>query len=441
MQKKLIALAVALLGAAAGSAQAQTSVQIYGNLDAGFGYSNHTLSSSPTDGATGTYPFANAKGDKSWTGMINGARSASLLGFRGEEALGNGLKAIFGLETGFALPTGQVVDFQRTIANQGAAQTTVNGDSSLNGQLFGRQAFVGLSSATLGTIKIGRNYAFGYDILGSYDPQGLSPAFSPFGYYGGYAGGGFTQDQRLDNSVKYTYANSGFNAGAMFQFGQQAGSFQAGSEWQLTAGYDAAMWGVQAGYSKARDSLLAGPSGLTETLSNGSQIISDTLKVTAADTSALILAGKLKLNPVTLSLGYERIKTQNPSNPSYDTTADITNINGYAVSSISTTAFNNPRKQDMFFGGAKWDISSNWDLNGAVYYLRQQDYTVGGCPAVLASTCEGHSTFYSLTTDYKFSKRTSLYAGVSYNKLSDGLAVGYLNDSNTFVGTGIRHSF
>ena len=432
MQKKAIALAVALLGAVAGSAQAQTSVQIYGNLDVGLGHSLHTLASSPTDGATGTYPFANAKGDKSWTGMINGARSANLIGFRGEEALGNGLKAIFNLETGFALPTGQVVDFQRTIANQGAAQSTVNGDSSLNGQLFGRQAWLGLSSATLGTIKFGRNYSFGFDILGAYDPQGLSPAFSPFGYYGGYAGGGFTQDQRLDNSVKYTYSNSGFNVGALYQFSQQANAFNAGTQWQLTAGYDAAMWGVQAGYSNAKDSLLAGPTGAAGLV--------DTVKLTAADTSAWILAGKVKLNAVTLSAGYERIKTENPSNGSYMNTANITNINGYAVSALVTNGFNEPRKQDVYFAGAKWDISSAWDLNGGVYRLHQRDYTVGGCGA-LAATCEGNSTFYTLTTDYKFSKRTSIYAGLSYNKVTDGLAVGYTHDNNTFFGSGIRHSF
>lgn len=425
MQKKVIALAVALVGAAAGSAQAQTSVQIYGNLDVGVGYSAHTLSSNPTDGATGNYPFANPKGDKSWTGMINGARSANLIGFRGEEALGNGLKAIFALETGFVLPTGQVVDFQRMVANNGglATPTTVNGDSSLNGQLFGRQAWLGLSSDKFGTIKFGRNYSFGTEILGAYDPQGLSPAFSPFGYYGGYAGGGFTQDQRIDNSVKYAYKNSGFNVGALYQFGQQAGAFNAGSEFQLTAGYDAAMWGVQAAYSSTKDSLLASP---------GSAF--DTLKLTVADTSAWILAGKFKLNTVTLSAGYELIKTESPSNGSVDTMTNITNVNGYQVSGLSTWT-GNARKQDMYFAGAKWDITSAWDLNGGVYRLHQRDY------GSAAAAGKGDSTFYTITTDYKFSKRTSAYAGLSYNKVEDALAAGYINDSNTFVGAGLRHSF
>ena len=83
MKKSLLALA--LLGAFAGSAQAQSSVQIYGNLDLGV--------TKRTDVATGI-----------------GKRANNTLGFKGTEELGNGLKALFQLEIRYEPDTG-TLDF------------------------------------------------------------------------------------------------------------------------------------------------------------------------------------------------------------------------------------------------------------------------------------------------------------------------------------------
>lgn len=81
MQKKIIALAVA--GLVSGAAFAQSNVTIYGIMDAGvYGWSGN---------------------DESSTGVQSSGLSTSRLGFKGEEALGNGLKAIFNLETGINL--------------------------------------------------------------------------------------------------------------------------------------------------------------------------------------------------------------------------------------------------------------------------------------------------------------------------------------------------
>jgi predicted porin len=78
MQKKIIALAVA--GLVSGAAFAQSNVTIYGIMDVGvYGFSGN---------------------DESSTGIQSSGLSTSRLGFKGEEALGNGLKAVFNLETG-----------------------------------------------------------------------------------------------------------------------------------------------------------------------------------------------------------------------------------------------------------------------------------------------------------------------------------------------------
>ena len=78
MQKKIIALAVA--GLVSGVAFAQSNVTIYGVADANYYY---------------------ASGDNlSRTGVDSGGLNGSRIGFKGEEALGNGLKAIFTMEYG-----------------------------------------------------------------------------------------------------------------------------------------------------------------------------------------------------------------------------------------------------------------------------------------------------------------------------------------------------
>ena len=83
MQKKLIALAVA--GLASTAAFAQSNVTIYGIVDAGY-------VNSSVDRAAG--------GNGNFSGIQSGVWAGSRLGFRGEEGLGNGLKAVFTLEYG-----------------------------------------------------------------------------------------------------------------------------------------------------------------------------------------------------------------------------------------------------------------------------------------------------------------------------------------------------
>jgi predicted porin len=114
MKKSLIALAVL---ASSGAAMAQSSVTVYGRLDAGIGSSKI--------GNVGPALVSN-------TQLFSSQLTSSRLGFRGTEDLGGGMSAIFGLETGLA---------------PDAPGATTLGD---------RAAFVGLSSG-FGTIKLGRH--------------------------------------------------------------------------------------------------------------------------------------------------------------------------------------------------------------------------------------------------------------------------------------------
>ena len=120
-KRGMAALAVAsALGAASAGAQAQSSVTLYGQVDAWAG-ATKTLGAS----------------DRAW-GVNSGGMSTSYWGMKGSEDLGNGLKAIFTLEAFFRPDTGKSGRF--------------DGD-----HFFARNSFVGLQSNTWGSIKLGRN--------------------------------------------------------------------------------------------------------------------------------------------------------------------------------------------------------------------------------------------------------------------------------------------
>ena len=189
MKKKIVVAAA--LSSVGVIAHAQSSVTLYGLIDAGVSYVSHAATST---GHGQLFKY----GD----GVAQGSR----WGLRGVEDLGGGLQALFTLESGFS-----------------------SGDGTLGqgGALFGRQAYVGIAKKGLGSVTLGRQYSFSTDYLGgNYTMGGQTPA-------GNYAYHINDLDQltasRINNAVKFSSANfSGLTFGAMYGFSNQAGSF-AGS--------------------------------------------------------------------------------------------------------------------------------------------------------------------------------------------------------------------
>lgn len=191
MKKSLLALAV--LGAFAGAANAQTNVTVYGLVDAGI--------ARETGGAAGS----------AWK-LNTGVQSGNRLGFKGTEDLGGGLKANFQLENGFTLDDGRM--------GQGT-------------RLFGRQAFVGLSG-NFGAVNLGRQYNPLFIALDTIDPfdTGLSGAANNL------MAPGTNGDVRVDSSITYTSPNvSGFSATGLYGFGEVPGDTAKSRTYALSANY------------------------------------------------------------------------------------------------------------------------------------------------------------------------------------------------------------
>jgi predicted porin len=168
-------IALGLIGA---GAQAQTNVTIYGIVDAAL---------------TGENGGSNGHQTK----VTSGAASASRLGFRGTEDLGDGMQAFFTLETGAKIDTGEL-DATNTI--------------------FNRQAFVGLKTKA-GAVALGRQYT-PYHLA-------LVQAVDPFGT--GYAGTSKNllpdngTNVRASNSVTYSSPQvGGVNVDLFYSAGEQS---------------------------------------------------------------------------------------------------------------------------------------------------------------------------------------------------------------------------
>ncbi|MCV9992668.1 porin, partial [Burkholderia pseudomallei] len=143
MKKFVLTLCAA--GCVSATAHAQGTVTLYGIVDAGLGYaSNQRVATSK--GALGA-PVA-YRGASSYS-FASGTWSGSRWGLKGKEDLGDGLAAVFQLENGFNIGTGQL--------GQG-------------GRMFGRQAWMGLSSTRFGTLTMGRQYDPIVDFVGSIGP-------------------------------------------------------------------------------------------------------------------------------------------------------------------------------------------------------------------------------------------------------------------------------
>ena len=140
MKKSLVALAAL---AVAGAASAQSSVTLFGILDAGISYYENEN-------------FAGVQASR--TDLSTSGYNSSRIGFRGTEDLGGGLAASFWLEAGLGNDVGTA---------GGGSLTTASS------QLFNRRSTVSLSGR-FGEVRLGRDYTptFWNDTI--FDPFGTN---------------------------------------------------------------------------------------------------------------------------------------------------------------------------------------------------------------------------------------------------------------------------
>ena len=201
MKKTLIALAV--LGACASAAHAQTNITIYGLVDTGF------IKETGSDARMG-------------------GNEDSRIGVKGTEDLGSGLKATFQLERRFNLNSG------KQIAGNNALDKLQGTDDGESGVAWQGAANVGLSSNTWGALRLGRVNDIAIENYGALDPFIYYGVGSSFGAYN------LLYSEELANTVRYDSPSwAGFSFNLSYTLGQDTHHGNGeGIYGNQTGGYD-----------------------------------------------------------------------------------------------------------------------------------------------------------------------------------------------------------
>lgn len=194
---------VSCLGLFSTGVFAQSSVTIYGVIDAGITASKQL-----------NYDWNAEILRNQWrTGVDSGNLSASRIGIKGVEDLGGGTSAIFNLEAGFSVDDG------------------TSGDA-YSDALFSRRAVVGLRNNAYGEITLGRQDSVFSDTMKQIDPFGDREQYSDASF--------IIYDSQLNNALVYTTPDwDGAYAKFNYAFGENPGSVKRGSFYGASLNYEA----------------------------------------------------------------------------------------------------------------------------------------------------------------------------------------------------------
>lgn len=389
MKKYLCAFGV--LSAAASVAHAQSSVTLYGIIDVGINY------------------VSNSSGHSLYA-MTSGVNNGSRFGFRGAEDLGGGLKAIFDLENGF---------------------DTTSGKGLQGGLMFGRAAYVGLSSRQWGTLTLGRQYDMVVDYIGPFaagDQGGGNVAAHPGDI------DNMNNNFRVNNAIKYVSPKfNGLSFGGMYSLGGVSGDVTRNQVMSFGLHYAYGPFAVGAAYLNARDPNVsffgnASQTALTASTTNFSTPIYGGF-LSARSYQDIATGASYKFGKTTISATYSNIQFKN--------LGDLTSgPNPYHYSGTAT--FNNAE------ASIHYDVKPDFVVGLAYDYMKQA--SVNASRGATYNQIAGSAT-------YALSTRTVVYVLSAWQHASgtnsfNQAAVGAINlqsastsNAQTLVRIGLRTKF
>ena len=323
MKKSLLALAA--LGTFAGVAHAQSSVTLYGIVDAGFAFNNNSGGHKLYETSAG-----NLQGDR-W-------------GLRGTEDLGGGLKALFVLENGF---------------------NTFNGTLGQKGDEFGRSAYVGLSSQ-FGTVTLGRQYDSVVDYAG---PLEVGSQWASL--YGAHPGDldNMNNSNRVNNAVKYTSANySGITFGGLYSFGGVAGQYNRNQIWSGGIGYAQGPLTLGAGYLNVKNPNYSFFGNNAQSSTVGSNMTASTVYsgyATAKTQQVISAGGAYTFGPATVGATYSNTQFKDLGQTGVVATGQVTS--GSAKFHNAELNFKYQLTPALLLGAA-YDYTKGYGVNDAKYH-------------------------------------------------------------------------
>jgi predicted porin len=486
-----------------------SGVRVYGTVDMGITYQTHGTPFDPNFPTGASYLLgAGGTGATNRTpgfGLGPNALSQSVVGISSKEPIAPGWNFVTVNELAYDPYSLLLANAPMALYDaKGTAQNTESlpFDSSRWGWL-GAQNFIGVNSATLGTLSFGRQNVLENDGIVAYDPMGAAYAFSPIGFSGKAAGAGDTEDARWTTAIKYRVNIGDFRLSLM---GQPIGGPSAG----LNA-YNPNNGAISGGIGGDIKNLGTGILSLDAIATYERDAVNISMiypgqvvnaagypttfpatganKATLSDQTAFMMLAKYSFGswsspppmitkgplpppapvgiPLTLYAGYEWIQFASPSDPQNSFSDDgfafidptaLTGGHG-ATPSINLTAINNNAFNalcgtgggckdeifQIFWAGAKYGITKDLDIIGAYYEYFQSMYTlnVGNVCAVAAahSQCAGNFYVGSVLLDWRFLPKWDAYIGTMYSTASGGIANGDIVRNNLATTGGVRFRF
>ncbi len=380
-------------------AEAQSTITVYGIIDAGYIGTNYK--------GVGTSPTT-----KQNTGSIGqNAETPSRLGFKGTEDLGGGTSAFFTFETGFN--------------PENATLSTFNN----------RQSFVGLKQNGLGSAAIGLQYTPAFSAIAVTDPGNTNTMLGSLIYA--------STPQANGNSGTAPFANSSSSAGT-----SDAVTVRLGNSMTIKSDTFAGFSGEAMIVSNGSDQTQ------TTTVTNGTTTITggkntnsgwglranyayDKLYLTTAYQSFKNYTSGTLTSPTpalwtTASGGVNTQDNQFYAAATYDfgiLKAYVQFINRKAVDSLNSNYYAQRRAEQIGVRGYITPTIEGWASvgNGKITAFG------GGSPTA-------NFTGYQLGTNYYLSKRTNLYAIFGATQTSNISLITSPIGSNGYA-LGIRHTF
>lgn len=400
MKKTL--LAAALVTGFAGVAHAESSVTLYGIVDAGYGYQQSEVK------FKGGNDLWNGKIKESNIGGHSGIQNGSRWGLKGSEDLGNGTSAIFVLESGFDV---------------------MDGESTQDGRLFGRQAYVGLTGDSWGTFTIGRQYNAGDTFVAPIDPFGTGWGFAGMeNVFGG------SVSSRYDSVIKYVTPNfAGFQAGLGVVYSDKDTEYTGfgGDKFKD----ERTNTGVTFGLGYTAGALYVGGSFDYHRVETNN---------TDQKTKAWNIGGTYDLDVVKLHLLYGGQKDGSIGTPG---------LAGYGVASIADhplvpTGVTSADLQGAFFGDGYTQHSWLAGLSAPVGDAGKVMFSYAGSTAkndkvIVDSKLKAKTHNFSLGYRHALSKRTSVYGVASYgwSDLDNNVDSLEVETKRTQAIIGLQHRF
>ena len=325
MKKTAFSLAAMALLAAAGSAQAQSNVTVYGLLDVGV---DNTSNASASKGSVSR--------------VSSGGMNTSRWGIRGNEDLGGGLKAVFNLEGGIQMDTG-----------------------AADGALFRRHAYVGLEGS-YGRLVLGRSFTTVYDFVLPFDPMGYAPFYSWATAGGRAVQGQYGMTTGFDNLVKYSGKAGDFKFGASYGFGEKATGAQDSAKFSSGVTYTAGPVSLLATYERINaDSIVGGARDKTTSYHLGAMYSEGPWKVQA-------VARDYKLDPAASGKPDLRA-TLYWGGVSYLTTPQVTLTGAIYYQDVKNVAANTDADPIMYVARVRYALSKRTDLYVAGAYAKAKN--------------------------------------------------------------------